>query len=92
MSMYRKVEPEDFEAPKWKRLHLGFDELKRLLSYNAFLEYAKTYDHIYVTFTQTGSYFVVMDFDDNALAICTTLPELEAYYGKTAGNDNSEEA
>ena len=66
----------------YKRLHLGFDELKRLLSRKAFKAYAETYEHVYVTFTQTGSYFVIMDFDDNALAICVTLPELEEYYGK----------
>lgn len=76
----------------FKRLHLGYDEIMTILSRKAFEAYVNTYDHVYITFTQTGSYFVIMDFDDNALAICTTLPELEEYYGKTAGNDNSEEA
>lgn len=80
------------EEMTFKRLYIGYNEVMHLLSLKSFEEYVRRYDHIYVTFTQTGSYFVVEDFDGNAHAICTTLPELEAYYGKTAGNDNSEEA
>jgi len=76
----------------FKRLYIGYNEVMHLLSKKSFEEYVKRYDHIYVTFTQTGSYFVVEDFDGNALAICVTLPELEEYYGKTAGNDHLEEA
>lgn len=76
----------------FKRLYIGYNEVMHLLSLKSFEEYVRRYDHIYVTFTQTGSYFVVENFDGQALAICTTLPELEDWYGKTAGNDNSEEA
>ena len=76
----------------FKRLYIGYNEVMHLLSLKSFEEYVRRYDHIYVVFTQTGSYFVVEDFDGNALAICITLPELEEYYGKSAGNDNSEEA
>ena len=75
-----------------KRIYIGYNEVMHLLSLKSFEEYVRRFDHIYVTFTQNGSYFVVEDFDGNALAICTTLPELEAYYGNSAGEDNTEEA
>ena len=69
----------------FKRLYIGYNEVMHLLSLKSFEEYVRRHDHIYAVFTQTGSYFVVEDFDGQALAICVTLPELEAYYGKEAG-------
>lgn len=73
---------EQVSEDVYKRLYIGYNEVMHLLSLEAFEKYVANHHHIYITFTRSGSFFTVQDFDENALAICRNLPELEAYYGR----------
>lgn len=94
MNKYRQVTADDFEVAedKYKRLYIGYNEVMHLLSLESFEKYVALYHHIYIVFTQTGSFFVVQNFVDVALAVCRNLPELEAFYGNFTSENHTEEA
>lgn len=70
-----------------QRLYLGFDQVARLLSREAFDMYTKLHKHIYAVWEPELSYFEIADFfSDEVELVCLTLKELEDYFingGKT---------
>lgn len=64
-----------------KRIYIGFDQVARLLSKEAFEMYANLHKHIYAVWEPELSYFEIEDFfSDEVELVCLTLKELEDYF------------
>lgn len=69
------------EVRESKRLYIGFDQVARLLSREAFDMYAKLHKHIYAVWEPELSYFEIADFfSDEVELVCLSLKELEDYF------------
>lgn len=69
------------EVREIKRLYLGFDQVARLLSKEAFEIYTNLHKHIYAVWEPELSYFEIDDFfSEEVELVCLTLKELEDYF------------
>lgn len=69
------------EVRESKRIYLGYDQVVRLLSKEAFDMFLKLHKHIYAVWEPELSYFEIDDFfTDDVELVCLSLKELEDYF------------